>query len=156
MRSFEEVHRALLTGLLINIGFKDEGREYQGARGGRFYIHPGSGLFDKSPKWLVAAERVETTRQYGRIVAKVQPGWIEEAGRHLVVRSYSEPHWQSKSGQVAAYREGDPVRAHPGGPTAGQLRPHQSRGGARGLPALRPWWRGTSRPAPPSGATTRS
>ncbi len=103
--SFEEVHRALLTGLLINIGFKDEGREYQGARGGRFYIHPGSGLFDKSPKWLMAAERVETTRQYGRIVAKVQPGWIEEAGRHLVVRSYSEPHWQSKSGQVAAFEK---------------------------------------------------
>jgi ATP-dependent helicase HrpA len=103
--TFEEVHRALLTGLLVNIGFRDEGREYLGARGGRFFIHPGSGLFDKSPKWLVAAERVETTRQYGRIVAKVQPGWIEDAGRHLVVRSYSEPHWQAQSGQVAAFEK---------------------------------------------------
>ena len=101
----EEVHRALLTGLLVNIGFRDEGREYLGARGGRFFIHPGSGLFDKSPKWVVAAERVETTRQYGRIVAKVQPGWIEDAGRHLVVRSYSEPHWQAQSGQVAAFEK---------------------------------------------------
>jgi ATP-dependent helicase HrpA len=103
--TFEEVHRALLTGLLVNIGFKDEGREYLGARGGRFYIHPGSGLFDQSPKWLVAAERVETTRQYGRIVAKVQPGWIEDAGGHLVVRSHSEPHWQAQSGQVAAFEK---------------------------------------------------
>jgi len=103
--SYEEVHRALLAGLLVNVGFKDEGREYLGARGGRFFIHPGSALFDKSPKWLVAAERVETTRQYGRIVARVQPGWIEDAGRHLVVRSYAEPHWQAASGQVAAFEK---------------------------------------------------
>ncbi len=103
--SFEEIHQALLTGLLSNIGFKDERREYLGARNSRFYIHPGSGLFDKAPKWIVAAERVETTRQYGRIVAKVQPAWIEGAAAHLVQRSYSEPHWQSKSGQVAAYEK---------------------------------------------------
>jgi ATP-dependent helicase HrpA len=103
--SYEEIHRALLTGLLSNIGCKDEGREYLGARGGRFFIHPGSGLFDKSPKWVMAAERVETTRQYGRIVAKVQPGWIEDAAPHLVVRSYAEPHWQSQAGQVAAFEK---------------------------------------------------
>jgi len=103
--SYEEIHRALLTGLLSNIGFKDEQREYLGARGSRFYIHPGSGLFKESPKWIIAAERVETTRQYGRIVAKAQPGWIEAAAAHLVQRSYSEPHWQSKSGQVAAYEK---------------------------------------------------
>jgi len=103
--SFEEIHRALLTGLLSNIGFKDERREYLGARNSRFYIHPGSGLFEQAPKWIVAAERVETTRQYGRIVAKVQPGWIEAAGAHLVQRSYSEPHWKAASGQVAAYEK---------------------------------------------------
>ncbi len=103
--SFEEIHRALLAGLLSNIGFRDEGREYQGARNSRFFIHPGSGLFQKSPKWIVAAERVETTRQYGRIVANVQPGWIEQAGRHLVQRTYAEPHWQAKSGQVAAFEK---------------------------------------------------
>jgi ATP-dependent helicase HrpA len=103
--SFEEIHQSLLSGLLSNIGFKDERKEYLGARNSRFYIHPGSGLFEKAPKWIVAAERVETTRQYGRIVARVQPAWIERAGRHLVQRSYSEPHWQAKSGQVAAFEK---------------------------------------------------
>jgi ATP-dependent helicase HrpA len=101
--TFEEVHRALLTGLLGFIGLKDEGREYQGARGGRFYIHPSSALFQAGPKWIVCAERVETTRDYGRIVAKVQPAWIEAAGAHLVKRSWAEPHWQAKAGQVAAF-----------------------------------------------------
>jgi ATP-dependent helicase HrpA len=103
--SFEEIHRALLAGLLSNIGFKEEQREYLGTRGSRFYIHPGSGLFEKAPKWVVAAERVETTRAYARAVARVQPGWIEDAGRHLVQRSYSEPHWQAASGQVAAFEK---------------------------------------------------
>ncbi len=101
--SYEEIHRALVTGLLSNLGFREEQREYLGARGSRFFIHPGSALFKESPKWIIAAERVETTRQYGRIVARVQPGWIEDAGRHLVTRSYAEPHWQAKPGQVAAY-----------------------------------------------------
>ncbi|WP_295543324.1 ATP-dependent RNA helicase HrpA [uncultured Thiohalocapsa sp.] len=101
--TFEEIHRALLTGLLSNIGLKDEQREYLGARGGRFYIHPSSGLFKAGPKWIICAERVETTRDYGRIVARVQPGWIEDAGAHLLKRSYAEPHWQSRRGQVAAF-----------------------------------------------------
>jgi len=101
--TYEEVHRALLTGLLSTIGRKDERREYQGARGGRFYIHPSSALFEATPKWIVCAERVETTRDYGRICAKVQPGWIEQAGQHLLNRSWSEPHWQSRAGQVAAF-----------------------------------------------------
>jgi ATP-dependent helicase HrpA len=103
--TYERIHQALLTGLLSNIGFKDEAREYQGARHTRFYIHPSSGLFEKTPKWIIAAERVETTRQYGRIVARVQPAGIERAGEHLVQRSYSEPHWQPKPGQVAAYEK---------------------------------------------------
>ncbi|MFZ1538621.1 MAG: ATP-dependent RNA helicase HrpA, partial [Chromatiaceae bacterium] len=102
---YEAIHQALLPGLLSHIGFKDEGREYQGARNSRFMIHPSSGLYDKMPKWIVAAERVETSRQYGRIVARVQPAWIEEAGRHLIQRTYSEPHWQASSGQVAAYEK---------------------------------------------------
>ncbi len=104
-QGYAALHLALLTGLLGNIGFKDEGREYQGARNSRFLIHPSSGLYDQQPKWLVAAERVETTRQYGRIVARVQPAWIEEAGRHLLQRSYFEPHWQAASGQVAAFEK---------------------------------------------------
>jgi len=101
--SYEEIHRALLTGLLGNIGCKEGRREYQGARNSRFFIHPGSELFQAAPKWIVAAERVETSRHYGRIVAKVQPAWIEAAGAHLAQRSYSEAHWQAGSGQVAAY-----------------------------------------------------
>ncbi|MFZ0789128.1 MAG: ATP-dependent RNA helicase HrpA, partial [Chromatiaceae bacterium] len=100
--TYEEIHQALLAGLLSNIGFRDE-RDYQGARNSRFVIHPSSALFKETPKWIVAAERIETTRNYGRIVARVQPGWIESAGAHLLQRSYSEPHWQSDSGRVAAY-----------------------------------------------------
>jgi len=99
----EEIHRALLQGLLCHIGFKDENREYQGARNSRFVIHPSSALFKEGPKWIVAAERVETTRHYGRICARVQPGWIEAAGAHLLQRTYAEPHWQADAGQVAAY-----------------------------------------------------
>ncbi|MEY6432641.1 ATP-dependent RNA helicase HrpA [Thioalkalicoccus limnaeus] len=102
---YDEVHRALLAGLLSHIGFKDESRSYLGARGSRFQIHPSSALFAKPPKWIMAAERVETTRPYGRIVARIQPAWIEEVGRHLVQRSYSEPHWQARAGQVAAYEK---------------------------------------------------
>jgi len=101
----EEIHRALLTGLLANIGFKDENREYQGARNSRFLIHPSSGLHKEGPKWIVAAERIETTRHYGRIVARVQPAWIEAAGAHLLQRTYAEPHWQADSGQVAAFEK---------------------------------------------------
>ncbi|TVQ86393.1 MAG: ATP-dependent RNA helicase HrpA [Chromatiaceae bacterium] len=101
--TYEQVHRALLAGLLGNLGNRDGEHDYQGARGARFRIHPGSALFKAAPKWLVCAERVETTRQYGRTVARVQPGWIEAVGAHLVKRSYSEAHWQSKAGQVAAF-----------------------------------------------------
>ena len=101
--SYEELHRALLTGLLSHVGCKDGPLEYRGARNSRFFIHPGSGLFRTTPKWIVAAERVETSRHYGRIVAKVQPAWIERAGAHLVQRSYAEPHWQAEPDQVAAY-----------------------------------------------------
>jgi len=102
---YETVHRALLTGLLGHIGLKDERKEYLGARGMRFWIHPGSGQFDASPKWIMAAERVQTTKDYGRIVARIQPEWIERAGAHLLNRSYSEPHWQSERGQVAAFEK---------------------------------------------------
>ncbi|NEV64968.1 ATP-dependent RNA helicase HrpA [Thiorhodococcus minor] len=103
--SFEKIHRALLAGLLSNIGFREAERELQGARNSRFFVHPSSVLFAKPPKWLVVAERVETTRQYGRTAAKIQPAWIERTAAHLVQRSYSEPHWQSKSGQVAAFEK---------------------------------------------------
>jgi ATP-dependent helicase HrpA len=102
---YNVIHSALLTGLLSHIGVKEEHREYEGARGAKFWIHPGSGQFDAAPKWIMAAERVQTTKDYGRIVARIQPQWIERAGAHLLKRSYSEPHWQSKRGQVAAYEK---------------------------------------------------
>ena len=101
---YATVHRALLTGLLSHIGVRTQGKErdYLGARNRHFYVFPGSGLFAKQPKWLMAAELVETTRLYARGVAAIEPQWIEPAARHLVRQSYSSPRWQGKRGQVAA------------------------------------------------------
>ncbi len=100
---YDQVHRALLSGLLSNCGFKAEQFEYTGSRGMKFNIFPGSALFKKGPKWVVAAEIVETTRRFARIVAKVQPEWIEELAQHVVKKSYSDPHWQKDHGSVAAF-----------------------------------------------------
>ncbi len=102
---YEEMHKALLTGLLSNIGFKKSGkeREYLGGRNSRFLIFPGSGLFKKQPKWVMAAELVETTQLYARTLASIRPEWVESVSGHLVKRSYSEPHWQKSRGQVGAY-----------------------------------------------------
>jgi ATP-dependent helicase HrpA len=103
--SFEEIHRALLSGLLSHIGVKSSSRDYLGARNTRFHIFPGSGLYKNQPKWVMAAELVETTKLYARTLAAIQPGWVESAAGHLVKRSYSEPHWEKKRGQVAAYEK---------------------------------------------------
>ncbi|MCG8425770.1 MAG: ATP-dependent RNA helicase HrpA, partial [Chromatiales bacterium] len=104
---YEEIHKALLTGLLSNIGLKSGGKErdYLGARNSRFLIFPGSGLFKKSPKWVMAAELVETTKLYARTVGLVRPEWIESVAGHLIKRSYAEPHWQKGRGQVGAYEK---------------------------------------------------
>ena len=101
---YQSLHCALLTGLLGHIGMRDTGnaREYLGARNRRFLVFPGSAVYAKQPKWLVAAELVETTRLYARQVAAIEPGWIEPLARHLVKHSYSSPRWQGKRGQVAA------------------------------------------------------
>ncbi len=102
--SYEAIHTALLSGLLSHIGFRDKEHEYLGARNSRFMIFPGSGLFKKRPKWIMAAELVETSRLYARGVATIQPEWIEEVvPQQLLKRSYSEAHWEKKRGQVAAY-----------------------------------------------------
>ena len=98
----ESLHRALLTGLLSNLGLKQENREYLGARNRRFFVHPGSGVAKKSPKWVMAAEMVETTKLYARQVAAIKPEWVEPLAEHLVKRSYSEPHWEMKRAQVVA------------------------------------------------------
>ena len=93
----------MLSGLLGSIGMLDEKREYRGARGTRFVIAPGTPLAAKPPKWVVAAQLVETTRLYARMVAAVQPGWIEGVAGSLLRREYPDPHWVSSRGQVSAY-----------------------------------------------------
>lgn len=100
--SYEAVHRALLSGLLSHVGNKQEGHEFLGARNRKFFIFPGSGLFKKPPKWVMAAELVETSRLFARVNAKLEPEWIEPAAQHLVKRNYFEPHFAKKSGSVVA------------------------------------------------------
>jgi ATP-dependent helicase HrpA len=100
----DHVHRALLAGLLSHVGLKDaEGREYLGARGAKFVLWPGSALARKQPRWVMAAELVETSRLFARTVARVDPQWIESAAEHLVARTYSEPHWDAERGAVMAF-----------------------------------------------------
>ncbi len=102
---FDAIHQALLAGLLSHVGFKDKDVEYLGARNSKFFLFPGSGLFKKQPKWVIVAELVETSRLFGRIAAKIQPQWIEDQAQHLIKRSYSEPHWQKKTGVVGAFEK---------------------------------------------------
>jgi ATP-dependent helicase HrpA len=100
---FENFHRALLPGLLGNIGVKaDDGDHYLGARGIKFYPFPGSGVDKKGMKWLVGAELAETTRLYSRTLAKIDPEWIEAAAGDVVTKNYFEPKWDVASGQVIA------------------------------------------------------
>ncbi len=100
---YAEVHCALLPGLLSNIGFRHEQYEYLGARNLKFFIFPGSGQHKVRPKWLMAAEQVETSKVYARNVAMVEPDWIEKSAEHLVKRSYYDPHWEKKAGRSAVY-----------------------------------------------------
>jgi len=99
----EQIHRALLPGLLSKIGvWNQEARIFIGARQTRFMIHPSSGLARKPPQWVMAAELVETSQLFARSVAKIDPGWIEAAAGDLCKRSYGDPHWEMKQGQVVA------------------------------------------------------
>ncbi|MBM4208165.1 MAG: ATP-dependent RNA helicase HrpA [Gammaproteobacteria bacterium] len=102
--AYENIHRALLTGLLSNIGFRHEQYEYLGARGLKFFVFPGSGLHKLRPKWLMAAEQVETSKVYARTVAKIEPEWIEACAGHLVKHNYYDPHWEKKSGRCGVYQ----------------------------------------------------
>ena len=112
--SYDEIHRALLMGLLGNIAFKIESDkktkkqsadEYLGARNTKPYLFPGSILFKKQPKWIMAAELVETTRLYARCVANIKPDWIETAAGNLCQHHYFEPHWEKRRAQVGAYEK---------------------------------------------------
>ncbi len=105
--TYDQIHLALMAGLLGNIGLKHETDPvYLGARSIKFSIHPGSNLFKKGGKWIIAAELVETTRLYARSVAKIQPEWIEKVGAHLVKRNHNNPHWEKGSGQAVALETG--------------------------------------------------
>ncbi|MFC9440512.1 ATP-dependent RNA helicase HrpA [Nocardia sp. NPDC057030] len=98
------IHQALLAGMLSHIGLREaESREFLGARNAKFMIFPGSSLAKKPPRWVMAAELVETSRLWGRIAAKVEPEWAERLAGDLVKRTYSEPHWSAKRGAASAY-----------------------------------------------------
>ena len=102
--TYDAIHMALLSGLLGNIGCKsDESGYYLGARGIRYLIHPSSPLQKKAGKWIMAAEITETTRLFGRCVARIEADWIEKVGAHLIKRQYFDPHWEKKAMQVAAW-----------------------------------------------------
>ena len=102
--SYEEIHKALLCGLLGNIGMKSvESSEYLGARSIKFLIVANSVLAKKGTKWVMAGELIETRHLYARCVARIEPEWLEEVGGHLIKRHYYDPHWEKKAAQVVAY-----------------------------------------------------
>ncbi len=101
----DAIHRAILSGLLGNIGHKTDPHEYTGARGTKFAIFPGSALFKAEPQWVMAAEIVETSRLYARTVAAIQPEWAEQLAEHLVKRTWSDPHWNPQTAHVVAYEK---------------------------------------------------
>jgi ATP-dependent helicase HrpA len=112
--TYEQLHRALLAGLLGNLGMKSsevdpaDRREppFLGARGIKFHIWPGSPRARKASRWIVAAELVETSRLFARTVAEVDPRWIEQAGAHLLKRSHGDPHWERRAAQAMVYERG--------------------------------------------------
>ncbi|WP_409266083.1 ATP-dependent RNA helicase HrpA [Massilia sp. BHUDP2] len=101
--TYDQLHMALLTGLLGNIGFKAEDEPvFLGARGIKFHIWPGSYLAKKPGRWVMAAELVETARLYARTIAQIQPEWVEKIGAHLLKKSWGEPRWEKRQAQVTA------------------------------------------------------
>ncbi|MBA1241038.1 ATP-dependent RNA helicase HrpA [Pseudomonas kunmingensis] len=104
-KSYASVHKAILAGLLSQIGNKTEEGDFLGARQRRFWVHPSSVIGRKKPNWLMAAELVETTKLFARMVAKIEPDWIEPLAGHLIKKNHFEPHWEKKRGQVVAYEQ---------------------------------------------------
>ena len=100
---YASIHQALLKGFIGNIGFKEDKNNYLGARGLHFSIFPGSKLYKRKPKWIMSAEIVETSGVYARIVAGIEPLWLEHNAEHLLKHHYYEPFWEAKSGQVSAW-----------------------------------------------------
>lgn len=104
-KGYAAVHKAILAGLLSQIGQKTEDGDYLGARQRRFWVHPSSVIGRKKPVWLMTAELVETTKLFARMVAKIEPDWIEPLAGHLIKKNHLEPHWEKKRGQVVAYEQ---------------------------------------------------
>ncbi|MCZ4315533.1 ATP-dependent RNA helicase HrpA [Comamonadaceae bacterium G21597-S1] len=101
--SYEQLHLSMLSGLLGNVGCKiDDDEAYLGARGIKFYRHPGAHLSKKPGRWILAAELVETTRLFGRGIAAIEPAWIEQVAGHLLKKQLLDPHWEKKAAQVTA------------------------------------------------------
>ena len=103
--NFDAIHRALLTGFLASIALLTDRHEYTAAGNQKVTIWPGSGLFSEKPKWIVAAELVETTKRYVRTVARINPDWIEPIAGHLMKRTYSDPEWDSQAGSAMAFEK---------------------------------------------------
>ena len=104
-KGYAAVHQAILAGLLSHIGSKTEDGDFLGARQRRFWVHPSSVIGRKKPQWVMAAELVETTKLFARMVAKIEPDWIEPLAGHLIKKNHFEPHWEKKRGQVVAYEQ---------------------------------------------------
>jgi ATP-dependent helicase HrpA len=102
---YDDIHISLATGLLSHLGLKDKGREYLGARNSKLMIFPGSPMAKQAPKWMMAAELVETSQLFARVVAKIEPHWIEPLCTHLSKSSLSEPFWSKKQGAAQAYEK---------------------------------------------------
>lgn len=97
------LHRALMSGLLGNIAMREDEKSYLGSRNTKLFIHPSSVLFKKRPKWLLSAELVETSKLFARTNAVIDVRWVEKIAKHLIKHSYTDPHWQKKTGQVGAF-----------------------------------------------------
>ncbi|WP_232023362.1 ATP-dependent RNA helicase HrpA [Thiomicrorhabdus aquaedulcis] len=99
----QAVHRSLLAGLLGNVAMRDDEKSYLGARATKLFIHPSSSLYKRKPKWMLAGELVETSKLYARNNAVMDVNWVESLAKHLIKHTYSDAHWQKKTGQVGAY-----------------------------------------------------
>lgn len=103
-QGYDDIHQSLLTGLLSGIGSLGDNRQYQGAYNSSFALWPGSGLFQRTPKWIMVAEVLETTRRYGRTVAEIDVAWVERLAEPLLKHSYADAHWSRKSQAAMVYR----------------------------------------------------
>ncbi len=102
---YDAIHRSILSGYLSQVAVRKDKNIYSAARGRQAMVFPGSNIFNKGGQWIVASELVQTSRLFARTSANIDPAWIEEVGRHVLKYSWSEPHWEKKRGQVAAFEK---------------------------------------------------